>query len=127
MSLFDNILGQARAELKRIVLPEGDDRRIVEGAVRAKDEQIAQPVLLGDASRIETLLKSFGSSGSQIEIIDPAHSARLDDYAKVYYELRAHKGVSEESAQATLMDDRLTYAAMMVLSLIHISEPTRPY
>ena len=114
MSLFDSILGQARRSLKRIVLPEGDDSRIVEGAVRAFDDEIAQPVLLGDASTIEPMLEALGCSGSKIEILDPRHSARTEDYAKVYHELRKHKGVTEETALATLREDRLTHAAMMV-------------
>ena len=114
MSLFDSILDQARGRLKRIVLPEGDDSRIVEGAVRAFNDKIAQPVLLGDASTIEPMLKALGSSSDNIEIVDPRQSARTKDYARVYHELREHKGVTEETALATLRDDRLIYAALMV-------------
>jgi len=114
MTLFNSILDQARHSNKRIVLPEGDDPRIVEGAIRAFDEELAIPVLLGSSATIGSLLKQMGSSDSRIEVIDPAYSESTDKYAETYHQLRAHKGVDAEAARQTMATDRLVYAATMV-------------
>ena len=75
---------------------------------------LPQPVLLGDAGTIKSMLEALGCSGDKIEIINPMQSDRIVDYAKVYHELREHKGVTEDTSLATLKEDRLVHAAMMV-------------
>lgn len=114
MKLVESLVDQARASGQRIVLSEGEDPRIVEGAVQALASDIAVPVLLGNGSRIESLLKSFGCSADQVEIIDPSSSAQLVDYATAYHELRAHKGMDADTADKEMRTNPLAYAAMMV-------------
>lgn len=114
MSIIESLIDQARGSGQRIVLSEGEDPRIVEGAVRALADDIAVPVLLGNAARVEVLLKSFGGSADQIQIIDPSSSDRTADYAQAYHELRAHKGMDAATADNDMRTNPLVYAAMMV-------------
>ena len=113
MKPLDDILDIARSAPKWIVLSEGEDQRIVEGAVRAKKEGIAHPVLVGRASVISERLSEAGANPRSFEIVEPLTSAKLDDYAGAYHELRKHKGVDEAAALAA-MNDPLAVAAMMV-------------
>lgn len=114
MNLVDSLIEQVRGCAKRIVLSEGEDPRIVAGAVQALSRDVAVPILLGDASRIEPLLKAMGSSADQIQIIDPSVSARSDEYAQLYHELRSKKGMDAQTAVLQMRTNPLVHAAMMV-------------
>ncbi len=114
MSIVESLKDQARANAQRIVLSEGEDPRIVEGAVRAQADGIAIPVLLGNASRVEALLKSFGGSADRCQIIDPATSDKTAEYAQAYHELRSHKGMDAATAERDMHSNPLVHAAMMV-------------
>jgi phosphate acetyltransferase len=72
MKPLDAILDRARANRPRIVLPEGEDPRIVAGAARAAADGLARPVLLGDAARIAALLAEAGFEPGSVETLDPA-------------------------------------------------------
>jgi len=94
MSLVEKIKAKARASVKRIVLPEGDEPRTVAAAKIVKEEGLAEPILLTRESVV-------------------ADSARLGRYAAALYELRKAKGVTEEKA-AELVADPMYFGMMMV-------------
>ena len=54
MSMIERVWEKARGNVKRIVLPEGDEPRTVQAAARIRDEGLARPILLGDADAIRT-------------------------------------------------------------------------
>lgn len=114
MSLIESLLDQARGSGQRIVLSEGEDPRIVDGALRALDDELAVPVLVGNATRIEVLLKSLGGSSDRIQIIDPMSDSRTASYAHAYHELRSHKGMDAQTAVSEMSASALLFAAMMV-------------
>ena len=72
MKPLDDILRRARTLCPRIVLPEGEDPRIVAGAARAQADGLARPVLLGDAGRIADLATEAGFDAAAVETLDPA-------------------------------------------------------
>ncbi|MEM7224483.1 MAG: phosphate acetyltransferase [Pseudomonadota bacterium] len=113
MDFFADVLTTARKSPKRIVLSEGEDPRIAEGAARAHAEGIAQPVLVGRADVVAERLSAAGADPAAFEIVDPAAAARAEAYATAFHELRKHKGVDEAAARAA-MRDPLQFAAMMV-------------
>ena len=96
MNLVERMKEAARADKKRIVLPEGDEPRTVKAAAVIKDEGIAEPVLL---------------TKEMIEA--PSNAARLASYAERLYELRKAKGLTEENA-AKLAADPMYYGMLMV-------------
>jgi len=91
MSLIDKIHAKARQQVKKIVLPEGDEARTIEAARIVKGEGLADPVLLTP----ETI------------------RAKASDYAAALYELRKAKGLTEDGA-AKLVADPMYYGMMMV-------------
>ena len=92
MNSLEDIVAAAKANPKRIVLSEGEDPRIAEGAVRAMSDGIAHPVLVGNAETVKDQLIRAGGNPSSFEIIDPGSLERIDELAEAFLELRKHKG-----------------------------------
>ena len=112
MSFIDTIKERARKELKTIVLPEAEDRRVLEAAATTIKEGNAKVVLLGDPADIAKLGEGLDLSGATI--INPKTSDKLQAYVDKLVELRAKKGMTPELATQSLTTDFTTFAVMMV-------------
>ena len=111
---FDKFIKErAKREIKRIVLPEGDEERTLQAAPIIKNEGVAIPVLLGDPSVIETKAKKCGADITGIEIIDPCTDAKASVYADLLYEIRKEKGMTPEKAAETVKDP-MYFGVLMV-------------
>ncbi len=108
------ILEMARSNKKRIVLPEGEDDRTLKAAEWIQDREIADLILLGDEELIAKKTAILGIKlGSEIEIINPVKSEKLEDYVNTYYELRKHK-LYEMDVARDRMQDAIYFGTMMV-------------
>jgi len=110
---MEKLKSRARANLQRIMLPEGEDRRVVEAAARIVRHGIAKPTLLGRPKQIEALASEAGPSLSGVTIVEPASSSRLDYYSRILFERRRSRGVSREEA-AQVAAKPLYFAALAV-------------
>ncbi|MDS1136870.1 phosphate acetyltransferase [Nitratireductor indicus] len=99
----------ARTAQRYILLPEGDDPRIQRAAVRAVREGLARVTLLGDPSVLRPALEELGAGGL-VGIIDPDRADDIDELAREYHRLRAHKGVSLQQARAGVADPMIQAA-----------------
>lgn len=113
MSFVDKIWTLAKSDVKRIVLPEGEEERNLRAAEIIKKEGLANLVLVGNEETIKNNAKKFGVSLEGIEIIDPETSKDTQKYAEGFYELRKNKGVTIEKALETVKDP-LYFGTMMV-------------
>lgn len=113
MGIIEQIKVKASSSLKRIVLPEGEERRNILAAAKIAGEGIAIPVLLGNADQVAANAREYGADIAGIEIIDPLLSDKAKDYAQQLYEIRKSKGVTEADA-AKLVADPMYYGIMMV-------------
>ena len=113
MTVLDDLLERARVNPKHIVLAEGQDQRIVEGAVRAVRDRLARVTLLGEEAGVRALLAERGGDGLGLSVVEPAKSPHFDNFAELYREMRRHKGVTPDQARAT-MRGPLYFANMMV-------------
>lgn len=111
-SALEDIRAASRAARPRIVLAEGEDPRVVEGAAKAVRERLAEVVLLGSSSKTGALVGEAGMRDA-IEIRDPASSEQLDAYAQAYFEMRKHKGIDRAAARQAVAEP-LGFAAMSV-------------
>ena len=111
MAIIDKIKAKAKADLKRIVLPEGEEVRNVQAAVMIRDQGLAKLTLLGDPAKVKEV--ADGADLTDIEIIDPANSDKCALYAATLYDLRKAKGMTEEDAAAKVADP-MYYGIMMV-------------
>ena len=108
-SFLESMLARAKADKRTIVLPEGDDERTLAAAERILADGVADLVILGDAEAIA----NSGHALDGAKIIDPRASELRGELASALFELRRHKGLTEEGA-LDLMDDVLYFGVMMV-------------
>ncbi|GAA5484441.1 phosphate acetyltransferase [Haloferula sargassicola] len=102
----------ARAHLKRIVLPEGDEPRTVQAAVRCAERGIAKCVLVGDPDQIlEVARVNNLRLPPLVEILDP--TPERDRFLEPLLELRKKKGLTELAAREALRDN-VVFATMML-------------
>ncbi|MDD4867869.1 MAG: phosphate acetyltransferase, partial [Mycobacterium sp.] len=103
----------ARADRKRIVLPEGDDDRILEAAGRVLQRQVADLTILGDEGRIRSRAAELGVALGETQVIDPHTSEVRHQFADQYALLRRSKGVTLEHARESMYD--ATYFGTMLV------------
>jgi len=105
----------AKRSIKTIVLPEGNDERILKAAARLVSQQVVNLILLGNIAEINDSIKRLGLilDPTRTKIIDPAISEKLEDYANTLFELRKSKGVTLEMAR-DLMTDVSYFGTMIV-------------
>ncbi|MBP5638451.1 MAG: phosphate acetyltransferase [Victivallales bacterium] len=113
MGMIDQVKAKARLDVKRIVLPEGDEPRTVKASEKLQRERLASPILLGEPNHIKEVAEGLGADIAGIEIINPLDSAKASEYAQCLYELRKAKGLTEDAA-AQLVKDPMYYGIMMV-------------
>ncbi len=98
------LLDRARAERKRIVLPEGNDDRILRAAGRLLQRSVADLTILGEESQVRARAAELGVDLSSAVVLDPQTSELCDQFAQQYAKLRAHKGVTVEQAREIIHD-----------------------
>lgn len=113
MELMKKIWESAKADKKKIVLPEGSEARTVVAAQKIAEEGIAMPILIGNKEEILKSAKEQGVELSGVEIINPEVSPKLNEYIEAFYELRKNKGMTIEKAEK-IVRDPLYFATMMV-------------
>ena len=113
MSIMDQIRAKARQQIRRVVLPEGEEPRTIAAAVAVQKDGLAKPVLLGNPARVRETAVKQNLDIAGLEIIDPENSPESSRYAGDLYALRKAKGVTEEQA-AQLARDPMYYGIMMV-------------
>ncbi|QSA97845.1 phosphate acetyltransferase [Methylococcus sp. EFPC2] len=107
------IIQRARSERRHIVLPEGDEERILRAAEILRMRDVVDITLLGNAVEINEKAAKLGITLPGVKVIDPLASERRQEYADAYYELRKHKGISSQMA-VDLMADVSYFGTMMV-------------
>lgn len=98
------LLERARAERRRIVLPEGDDDRILRAAATVLARGIADLTILGEEIEVRNRAIELGIDIRAAEVISPFDAVHVDRFAREYERLRAHKGVTYAQAADTVTD-----------------------
>ncbi len=112
--MFENtLIEQAKSNRKHIVLPEGTEERILRAAEILLLRGVADLTLLGNVKEIEQKASSLGLSLKGAAFLDPADPGRREGYAHTYYQLRKHKGISEQMA-FDLVADVTYFGTLMV-------------
>ena len=98
------LLERARAASKRIVLPEGEDDRILKAAGRLLQRNVAELTILGDEPKIRARSAELGVDLAEAKVLNPRTSELCDQFAEQYAELRKNKGVTVEQAREIIHD-----------------------
>lgn len=107
------LVERAKASRQHIVLPEGNDERILRASEILLRRGVVDITLLGDEQTIRTHIATLGLNLNHVNIINPLTSPWQDDYAATYYELRKHKGIAKDCAY-DMMHDFSYFGTMMV-------------
>ncbi|MFC3850527.1 phosphate acetyltransferase [Corynebacterium hansenii] len=107
------LLKQAKENRRHIVLPEGEDDRILIAAGELLASDICDLTILGDPEFIRDRARVLGLDLSKASLMDPATSEHLDAFAEEFAELRKSKGITLEEARET-MNDISYFATMMI-------------
>ncbi|MEO7061870.1 MAG: phosphate acetyltransferase, partial [Lapillicoccus sp.] len=108
------LLDRAREADRRIVLPEGEEDRILRAADQLLRRRVVRLTLLGDPEAIRTRAGQLGLDLSGATLLDPHDEVLRARFATEYAALRAHKGVTVEQARDIVVDGSY-FGTMMVL------------
>ncbi len=109
------LLARARGEKKRIVLPEGDEPRIIAAAETILARGVADLILLGDENAIRAKAAQLGHDISDARVVSPQDPELLEKYSAEYARLRAKKGVTLEQAREKVQD--VSYFGTMMVQM----------
>ncbi|PXX05525.1 phosphate acetyltransferase [Mycolicibacterium moriokaense] len=98
------LLDRARSDRKRIVLPEGEDDRILKAAGRLLQRGVADLTILGEETQVRSRAAELGVGLSAATVLNSRTSELCDKFAEQYAELRKHKGVTVEQAREIIHD-----------------------
>jgi phosphate acetyltransferase len=113
MKLVEKIKARARVQVQRIVLPEGEDPRIVSAAATITREGFAKITLLGRKQIINSAAADLRVTLGDVAVLDPATSPRTETYAQIYCDRRRARGVTFDEARE-IARHPLHFAALSV-------------
>jgi phosphate acetyltransferase len=109
------LIERALADRRHIVLPEGEDERILKAGEILVRRKVVDLTILGRADNIKQKIKALGLDLSGVRIIDPLESNRREGYASALYDLRRHKGLTLAMAQDAVTD--VSYFGTMMVAM----------
>jgi phosphate acetyltransferase len=111
------LLERARRDRQHIVLPEGDDERVLRAASTLLSRQVVDLTLLGNEQQIRARAAAAGVDVDRATIIDPSSSELVEAFAEEYALLRAHRGVTVDVARDIVRD--VSYFGTMMVHAGH--------
>jgi len=107
------LIKRAQSQKQHIVLPEGEDDRILQAAEILTRRDVINLTLLGSEKIIRDKITKLGLRLNSVNIIDVPDNDKFEDYSKTYYELRKHKGIEMENARDNMSE--LSYFGSMLV------------
>ncbi|MFW2433786.1 phosphate acetyltransferase [Staphylococcus cohnii] len=112
MSLLDVLQEKLSGKNVKIVLPEGEDERVLTAATQLQSTDYVTPVLLGNETNVNALAKDKGLDISNLEIIDPETSELKQELVSAFVERR--KGKATEAQAQEMLKDVNYFGTMLV-------------
>ena len=110
--MLTEMINKIKGKGTKIVFLEGNDARVLEAAIRLKNDGILAPILLGNIEEINALAASKGWSTDGLEMIDIAQDPRMDEFVAKMVELR--KGKMDEEACRKALSKSNYFGTMLV-------------
>lgn len=108
-----DLLQKAKAHRQHIVMPEGEEERILLAADILLHRDVVDITLLGNEQIIREKIAQLGLEMKTDNIIEPQQSPKFKDYVETFFEMRKHKGITEDIARDVMCDVGY-FGAMMV-------------
>jgi len=114
--MFESMLVErARTDRRHIVLPEGDDDRVLRAASTLLSREVVDLTILGTEAEVRSRAAALGIALDDATVVDPRTSDLADRFAEEYARLRAHRGISPEIARDIVRD--VSYFGTMMVHL----------
>ncbi|KUD21492.1 malic enzyme, partial [Salmonella enterica subsp. enterica serovar Kentucky] len=101
----------------RVVLPEGEEARVLHATQELITLGLAKPILIGRPSVIEMRIQKLGlqiKAGVDFEIVNNESDPRFKEYWSEYYQIMKRRGVTQEQAQRAMIGNHTAIGAIMV-------------
>jgi phosphate acetyltransferase len=108
-----DLLERAKARRQHVVLPEGEDERILRAADILLRREVVRLTILGSPDDVRARASALGLVLDGAEIVEPMTSPVRDEFGEIYHELRKHRGVTPELA-LDVVSDSSYFGTMMV-------------
>jgi len=112
---------KAQSHPKHVVFPQGDNEKILRACHTLVEENIAIPILLGNAGLIERKINELALDLKGGRTVDPADSPRRESYVEELFRLRQRRGVTLTEAR-TLIDNRTIFGSIT----LHMGDADKP-
>ena len=112
--IMRSVIDKAKKLKKRLVFPEGEEIKILRAAQILMEEEIVQPVLIGNPDKIKEIANENELDISGAEVIDPEKFKKLDEYTTDLYNLRQRKGITLEAAARKIRQEPNMLGVIMV-------------
>jgi phosphate acetyltransferase len=113
MEIIEKFRKLAQSKKRTIVLPEGEEERVIQAAAFLKKENLVTPILLGNPDKINKLGTALKVNLKDVQLIEPLKSEHYPAWAESYYQMRKHKNVTPAQAEAALQNP-LFFGAFMI-------------
>lgn len=113
MSFINDIKVRAKKEIKTIVLPEAEDLRTLKAVDIISKDEFCKIVLVGNIEETKKMAEENNLDISKAEILNPEASELYNEFVESFYELRKHKGMTEEESKK-LMKNPVFFGMMML-------------
>jgi len=107
------LIQRSQRQKQHIVLPEGEDERIIQAAEILSSRDVVDLTLLGNQKVIRDKIDKLGMQLDKVNILDVPNNDKFEDYAKTYFELRKHKGIEMDNARDNISE--LSYFGTMMV------------
>lgn len=104
----------AKKNPKKIVLPEGNEPRIIRAAEVLTSQGLAKVILIGSEDEIKSIARKNKTSLKNIEIIDPEKYPKSKDLIDIFYNSRKHKGITRDDAKSAVLGNKVYFGALLV-------------
>lgn len=115
MSLFDFITQKVKGKGIKIVLPEGNDFRVLGAAIRLKDDEVVEPIVIGKREDVLKLAEENGKDASKLTVLNPAEYEEFDALLEAFVERRKGK-IDEAGARDLLLNDPNYFGTLLVFT-----------
>jgi malate dehydrogenase (oxaloacetate-decarboxylating)(NADP+) len=111
------VFAKAKTRQMRIVYAEGEDERVLRATQQVLEEKLANPILVGRPSVVETRIKRFGLAikpGRDFELVNPEDDPRYRSYVQSYIDVAGRRGVTPDAARTVVRTNATVIAALAV-------------
>jgi malate dehydrogenase (oxaloacetate-decarboxylating)(NADP+) len=112
------VFAKAKTRTMRVIYAEGEDERVLRATQQVLEEKLANPILVGRPSVVETRIKRFGLAlkpGRDFELINPEDDPRYRSYVQSYIDVAGRRGVTPDAARTVVRTNATVIAALAVM------------